>query len=399
MVDLAQHLSKLHRIGLVKVKKITDEAIYALVERHATLERMHLSYCDNLTPKAIGHALNRLLRVTHLSLTGIPAFQTPELQQFCRATPAVCALTGIYIKYANEQEYGPAQRESFCVYSGHGITALRNHLNLMSSAQINTSDEGSRRDSTSSQSSLTLPGTFTPPHHSVQPNPANPAYTVQYWTHSTQPWIRTNFTSSSRNTTRPDAVSRRSRHAPTQDASEDARSHRDRDQAPVFRYTARTTPVIEDPLATPGIPSNALMASAPNFFVPVSGPSRWSRPTESHAAPSNGARAVSVGFPRGPPQPPSSEEGHLPDSSSTVGQVGNARGEGIQRSDRNQTHTTTRRDATSQTSSSGSRNTGEEGERAGPFGWMVSRFGWERRNGTSGGGKSGDGSTGSGGMR
>ena len=36
-------LPKLRRIGLVRVNQLTDEAIYALAERHATLERIHLS--------------------------------------------------------------------------------------------------------------------------------------------------------------------------------------------------------------------------------------------------------------------------------------------------------------------------------------------------------------------
>jgi F-box and leucine-rich repeat protein GRR1 len=56
---------------------------------HTTLERIHLSYCDNLTVKAVTFMLNRLLRLTHLSLTAVRAFKTPELQQFCRATPSV----------------------------------------------------------------------------------------------------------------------------------------------------------------------------------------------------------------------------------------------------------------------------------------------------------------------
>jgi F-box and leucine-rich repeat protein GRR1 len=82
-------LPKLRRIGLVRVNNLTDEAIYALADRDATLERIHLSYCDQITVMAIYFLLKRLHKLTHLSLTGIPAFRKAELQQFCRAPPPV----------------------------------------------------------------------------------------------------------------------------------------------------------------------------------------------------------------------------------------------------------------------------------------------------------------------
>jgi F-box and leucine-rich repeat protein GRR1 len=85
-------LPKLRRIGLVRVNQLTDEAIYALAERHATLERIHLSYCDQISVMAIHFLLLKLHKLTHLSLTGVPAFQQPELQQFCREPPKVCCL-------------------------------------------------------------------------------------------------------------------------------------------------------------------------------------------------------------------------------------------------------------------------------------------------------------------
>ena len=83
-------LQKLRRIGLVRVNNLTDHAIYALAERHATLERIHLSYCDQITVMAIHFLLQKLPKLTHLSLTGIPAFRRTELQQFCRQPPSVC---------------------------------------------------------------------------------------------------------------------------------------------------------------------------------------------------------------------------------------------------------------------------------------------------------------------
>ena len=82
-------LPKLRRIGLVRVSNLTDEAVYALAERHSTLERIHLSYCDQISVMAIHFLLQKLHKLTHLSLTGIPSFRKPELQQFCRQPPQV----------------------------------------------------------------------------------------------------------------------------------------------------------------------------------------------------------------------------------------------------------------------------------------------------------------------
>ncbi|KAG8218649.1 hypothetical protein J3R82DRAFT_4314 [Butyriboletus roseoflavus] len=106
-------LPKLRRIGLVRVSNLTDEAVYALAERHSTLERIHLSYCDQISVMAIHFLLQKLHKLTHLSLTGIPSFRKPELQQFCRQPP---------------QEFNMSQRLAFCVYSGNGVSKLRSFL-------------------------------------------------------------------------------------------------------------------------------------------------------------------------------------------------------------------------------------------------------------------------------
>ncbi|RDB22547.1 SCF E3 ubiquitin ligase complex F-box protein grrA [Hypsizygus marmoreus] len=106
-------LPKLRRIGLVRVNNLTDEAIYSLGEHHTTLERIHLSYCDQISVMAIHFLLQKLDKLTHLSLTGIPAFRQPELQQFCRDPP---------------KDFNPTQQSSFCVYSGKGVSMLRGFL-------------------------------------------------------------------------------------------------------------------------------------------------------------------------------------------------------------------------------------------------------------------------------
>ncbi|KAG8908166.1 SCF ubiquitin ligase complex subunit [Tulasnella sp. 403] len=109
-------LPKLRRIGLVRVPNLTDQAIYSLGEHQTSLERIHLSYCENISIQAINYLLQRLLKLTHLSLTGIPAFRRPELQQFCRPPP---------------KEFTPNQRAAFCVYSGHGVSDLRRYLQTL----------------------------------------------------------------------------------------------------------------------------------------------------------------------------------------------------------------------------------------------------------------------------
>ena len=111
--QLAANLPKLRRIGLVRVANLTDASIYSLVERHATLERIHLSYCENITVPAIFWLTQRLPRLTHLSLTGVPAFRRSELQSMCRPPP---------------KEFNQHQRQSFCVYSGRGVVELRRYL-------------------------------------------------------------------------------------------------------------------------------------------------------------------------------------------------------------------------------------------------------------------------------
>ncbi|KAH8830366.1 hypothetical protein DL96DRAFT_1592615 [Flagelloscypha sp. PMI_526] len=106
-------LTKLRRIGLVRVNRLTDEAIYALARRHNTLERIHLSYCDQITVMAIYFLLQKLHKLTHLSLTGVPAFRQQQYQQFCREPP---------------KEFNEQQQAAFCVYSGKGVAQLRAFL-------------------------------------------------------------------------------------------------------------------------------------------------------------------------------------------------------------------------------------------------------------------------------
>lgn len=114
-------LPKLRRIGLVKCQAITDASILGLANPprngHPTvsnLERVHLSYCVSLTMDGIHPLVNKCPRLTHLSLTGVQAFLDQELTAFCREAPP---------------EFTQQQRDVFCVFSGDGVTRLRDHLN------------------------------------------------------------------------------------------------------------------------------------------------------------------------------------------------------------------------------------------------------------------------------
>ncbi|CAG8463819.1 6732_t:CDS:2 [Funneliformis mosseae] len=122
--ELSQ-LPKLRRIGLVKCALITDQAIITLIENRVvqhTLERVHLSYCVNLTVPAVLELVNSCFRLTHLSLTGVPAFLRSDVQQFCRQPP---------------KEFTPHQRQVFCVFSGKGVKELKQYLNMVIAQQRN----------------------------------------------------------------------------------------------------------------------------------------------------------------------------------------------------------------------------------------------------------------------
>ncbi|KAK0509886.1 hypothetical protein JMJ35_007280 [Cladonia borealis] len=119
-------LPKLRRIGLVKCQLITDRSILALAKAAnpeqrqksmiaSLLERVHLSYCINLTLGGIHALLNQCPKLTHLSLTGVQAFYLREdLIAYCREAPP---------------EFTEHQRHVFCVFSGEGVNKLRDFLN------------------------------------------------------------------------------------------------------------------------------------------------------------------------------------------------------------------------------------------------------------------------------
>ena len=86
--ELAE-LENLHRLVLVRVPKLTDNAIYHLGDHARSLERLHLSYCDRISLKAIHHLLRRAARLNHLTATGVPAARRMGLSRFSDRAPEV----------------------------------------------------------------------------------------------------------------------------------------------------------------------------------------------------------------------------------------------------------------------------------------------------------------------
>lgn len=109
-------LSKLKRIGLVKCSQMTDEGLLNMISlrgRNDSLERVHLSYCSNLTIYPIYELLMACPRLSHLSLTAVPSFLRPDITAFCRPAPS---------------DFSDNQRQIFCVFSGKGVHKLRHYL-------------------------------------------------------------------------------------------------------------------------------------------------------------------------------------------------------------------------------------------------------------------------------
>lgn len=121
--DLAT-LPKLRRVGLVKCQNISDNSILSFAHRTGpdnTLERIHLSYCSSITTHSITALVNACDRLTHLSLSGVPAFLKDEFTRYCRDPPP---------------DFNEHQQRSFCVFSSTGVKGLREQLNKMREIQL-----------------------------------------------------------------------------------------------------------------------------------------------------------------------------------------------------------------------------------------------------------------------
>ncbi|OBR04241.1 F-box domain-containing protein [Colletotrichum higginsianum IMI 349063] len=118
------HLPKLKRIGLVKCSNITDESVFALAhanrrprarrDANGNIDEYYSSSLERSRQQSIIKLLNCCPRLTHLSLTGVTAFLREEFNEFCRPPPP---------------EFTDHQRGVFCVFSGAGVSRLREYLN------------------------------------------------------------------------------------------------------------------------------------------------------------------------------------------------------------------------------------------------------------------------------
>ena len=80
-----------------------------------------MSYEFTLTvTKGIHELLQYCPRLTHLSLTGVQAFLREDLTRFCRDAPP---------------EFTHPQRDVFCVFSGEGVSRLREYLKRLAEDQ------------------------------------------------------------------------------------------------------------------------------------------------------------------------------------------------------------------------------------------------------------------------
>lgn len=84
-------LARVKRIGLVKCNSVTNHGILTLANAPAiqvSLERIHLSYCTQLTLESVSRLLDVCPLLTHISLTGVLDFLRNDLIRFCRPPPA-----------------------------------------------------------------------------------------------------------------------------------------------------------------------------------------------------------------------------------------------------------------------------------------------------------------------
>jgi F-box and leucine-rich repeat protein GRR1 len=185
VMKLAQ-LPKLRRIGLVKCSNITDESVYALAHaqrpRHrvvgehgqeiasyypgSSLERVHLSYCTNLTLKSVVVLLNQCHKLTHLSLTGVQAFLRNDLEAFCREAPPgkLFHASPFLILLMSRIEFTEHQRNVFCVFSGVGVSRLRDHLNQYEHPAMRDDDEDDFDQQTMAGDDQNMTGMMAAPH-------------------------------------------------------------------------------------------------------------------------------------------------------------------------------------------------------------------------------------------
>lgn len=82
-------LDGLRRLSVVRVHKLTDNAVFFLAEHCTLLEHLHLSYCDSISLEAVHVALKKLANLQHLTATGVCSFRRKGVERFSDPAPSV----------------------------------------------------------------------------------------------------------------------------------------------------------------------------------------------------------------------------------------------------------------------------------------------------------------------
>lgn len=111
-------LGNLQRLSLVRVQKLTDNAVFFLAEHATGLERLHLSYCDGLSLMAVMTLLRRLPQLQHFTATGIPSFKRKGIKRFSDPPPPVS------IRFCQERDRTQISRNFY----RHMMPASKRHF-------------------------------------------------------------------------------------------------------------------------------------------------------------------------------------------------------------------------------------------------------------------------------
>jgi F-box and leucine-rich repeat protein GRR1 len=122
VIELAG-LTGLRRLSLVRVQKLTDNAIFFMAEHCPKIERLHISYCDRISLDAIHMLLKRSENLQQLSGSGVPSLlRRIGVERFSDPAP---------------HNMVPEQKPGFRQFSGENIYKLGAFL---------TKEEKRRRD-------------------------------------------------------------------------------------------------------------------------------------------------------------------------------------------------------------------------------------------------------------
>ena len=86
-------LNSLRRLSVVRIHKLTDNAIFFLAEHATSLEHLCLSYCDRISLEAVSLLLNKVESLQYLSVSGVRSFRRLGVERFSDRPPSVRVFT------------------------------------------------------------------------------------------------------------------------------------------------------------------------------------------------------------------------------------------------------------------------------------------------------------------